>query len=203
MNSPLDYVSFRNEFNWDLCGWHVNRKDVTKWRNDEFWNFHATYSNVFFLKYKTETAKTVQRQLHILHNISKNRNFVTYRITFLLTCQPHKVPNKQVYSISILKKFPPSYSFIPLRQISPPKCLFRSKLCQMKHCSICLSSWNSRIWVAAFKSPRGSGRWRWKKHFGKKSKLWTRVIYWGVLTSKTLKRRNFHKYLYKSMFSFL
>ena len=31
-----------------LCGWHVNRKDVTKWRNDEFWNFHATYSNVFF-----------------------------------------------------------------------------------------------------------------------------------------------------------
>ena len=31
-----------------LCGWHVNRKDVTKWRNDKFWNFHATYSNVFF-----------------------------------------------------------------------------------------------------------------------------------------------------------
>ena len=25
---------------------------MTKWRNDEFWNFHATYSNVFFLKYK-------------------------------------------------------------------------------------------------------------------------------------------------------
>ena len=42
------------------------------WRNDEILNFHETY----FLKYKTETAKTVQRQLHILHNISKFRHFV-------------------------------------------------------------------------------------------------------------------------------
>ena len=40
---------------------------------DEITNFHEIY----FLKYKTETAKTVQRQLHILHNISKFRNFVT------------------------------------------------------------------------------------------------------------------------------
>ena len=55
-----------------LCLWHVNRNEVTKWRNDEFLNFHATY----FLKYKTESAKTVQRQLHILHNISKFRHFV-------------------------------------------------------------------------------------------------------------------------------
>ena len=36
---------------------------------------------MFFLKYKTETGKTVQRQLHILHNISKFRHFVTYQIT--------------------------------------------------------------------------------------------------------------------------
>ena len=60
------------------------------WRNDEILNFHETY----FLKYKTETAKTVQRQLHILHNISKFRHFVTYQITFLLTCQPQKWPNR-------------------------------------------------------------------------------------------------------------
>ena len=59
------------------------------WRNYEFSNFHETY----FLKYKTETAKTVQRQLHILHNISKIRNFVTYQITFLLKCQPQNRNN--------------------------------------------------------------------------------------------------------------
>ena len=47
---------------------------------------------MFFLKYKTETAKTVQRQLHILHNISKFCHFVT---SFLLTCQPHKMEISQ------------------------------------------------------------------------------------------------------------
>ena len=58
-----------------------------------FSNIHATYS-YFFSKYKTETAKTGQRQLlenkEILHNISKIGNFVTYQITFLMTCQQHK-----------------------------------------------------------------------------------------------------------------
>ena len=54
------------------------------WRNDEF---SRNLFQCFFLKYKTETAKTVQRQLHILHNISTFRHFVT---SFLLTCQPHK-----------------------------------------------------------------------------------------------------------------
>ena len=43
---------------------------------------------LFFFEVQTETAKTVQRQLHILHNISKFRHFVT---SFLLTCQPHKI----------------------------------------------------------------------------------------------------------------
>ena len=46
--------------------------------------------SMFFLKYKTETGKTVQRQLHILHNISKFRHFITYQITFLMTSQLHK-----------------------------------------------------------------------------------------------------------------
>ena len=48
------------------------------WRNYEFLNFHETY----FLKYKTETAKTVQRQLHILHNISSFRHFVISSLHF-------------------------------------------------------------------------------------------------------------------------
>ena len=59
-------------------------------RNDEMKNFGIYTKPIpmfFFLKYKTETVKTVQRQLHILHNISKFRHFVT---SFLLTCQPHK-----------------------------------------------------------------------------------------------------------------
>ena len=49
---------------------------------------------IFFSKYKTETAKTGERHLlenKILHDILKIRNFVTYQITFLMTCQQHKV----------------------------------------------------------------------------------------------------------------
>ena len=57
----------------DLCGWHVNRKDVTKWRILEF---SRNLFQCFFFEVQTETAKTVQRQLHILHNISKFRHFV-------------------------------------------------------------------------------------------------------------------------------
>ena len=50
-------------------------------------NIHATYSC-----YITETAKIGQKHLlenKILDNISEIHNFVTYQITFLLTCQPH------------------------------------------------------------------------------------------------------------------
>ena len=46
---------------------------MTKWQILEF---SRNLFQCFFLKYKTETAKTVQRQLHILHNISKFRHFV-------------------------------------------------------------------------------------------------------------------------------
>ena len=48
---------------------------------------------IFYSKYKTETAKTGQRQLlekKILHDILKIRNFVTYQITFFMSCQQHK-----------------------------------------------------------------------------------------------------------------
>ena len=40
---------------------------------------------IFFLKYKTETAKTGQRQLlgkKILHNISEIRNFITKNFSY-------------------------------------------------------------------------------------------------------------------------
>jgi len=40
---------------------------------------------IFFSKHKTETAKTGQRQLLILHNILKICNFVAYQITFFIT----------------------------------------------------------------------------------------------------------------------
>ena len=69
----LDVAEFQFLKSKHQCGWHVNRKDVTKWRILEF---SRNLFQCFFLKYKTETAKTVQRQLHILHNISSFRHFV-------------------------------------------------------------------------------------------------------------------------------
>ena len=44
----------------------------------------------FFLKYKTETAKQGRDSCLKKINVSEIHNFVTYQITFLLTCQPHK-----------------------------------------------------------------------------------------------------------------
>ena len=76
-------------------------------RIDKFSNIHATYS-YFFSKYKTETAKVEQRQLlekKILHNISKIRNFVTYQITFFMTCQQHKAQIICYRSNSISRDF--------------------------------------------------------------------------------------------------
>ena len=46
---------------------------MTKWRILEF---SRNLFQCFFFEVQTETAKTVQRQLHILHNISKFRHFV-------------------------------------------------------------------------------------------------------------------------------
>ena len=65
---------------------------------DEITNFEYSRNLflIFFWSTKlrlTETAKTGQRQLlekKVLHNISEIRNFVTYQITFPLTCHPHK-----------------------------------------------------------------------------------------------------------------
>ena len=88
----------KKDFNCDCCqksfGWSSNLQrhieivngssyvvgmSIEKmWRNDEMTNFGIFTQPIpmfFFLKYKTETAKTVQRQLHILHNISKFRHF--------------------------------------------------------------------------------------------------------------------------------
>ena len=46
---------------------------MTKWRILEF---SRNLFQCFFFEVQTETAKTVQRQLHILHNISKFHHFV-------------------------------------------------------------------------------------------------------------------------------
>ena len=64
------------QLRWDiflflnLCGWHVNRKDVTKWRNDEFWNFHATYSNVM-VAYRARLALAAVKAMS--QNLRGNR----------------------------------------------------------------------------------------------------------------------------------
>ena len=65
-------MSFRQGIKWRICVVGMSIETLfDMWRHDEILNFHETY----FLKYKTETAKTVQRQLHILHNISSFRQY--------------------------------------------------------------------------------------------------------------------------------
>ena len=66
---------------------------------DEITNFRIFMQliPIFFSEYNTDTAQTGQRQLlekKILHNISETRYFVTYQITLLMTCQPHKKKRK-------------------------------------------------------------------------------------------------------------
>ena len=95
-----NWISMKMIFFQILCLWHVNRNEVTKWRNDEFLNFHETY----FLKYKTETAKTVQRQLHILHNISSFRHFVISSLHFYWHAKDIKDRNSkyiQVFNLNV------------------------------------------------------------------------------------------------------
>ena len=68
MNSSICrlFWSFLHGFSSYVVGMSIEKM----WRNDEMTNF-----GIFF-EVQTETAKTVQRQLHILHNISKFHHFV-------------------------------------------------------------------------------------------------------------------------------
>ena len=68
-----------------LCLWHVNRNEVTKWRNDEMTKYYVICAAVSALSWLSQFCTSKNR----FRENSKIRNFVTYQITFLLTCQPH------------------------------------------------------------------------------------------------------------------
>ena len=70
-----------------LCGWHVNRKViwyVTKWRNFEI------LCNMCSCLCTVLAVSVLYFKKKIGIGCVKIRHFVTYQVTFLLTCQPQK-----------------------------------------------------------------------------------------------------------------
>ena len=83
------------------CGWHVIRKLLDMWQNYEFLKYYVIF--IFFkqLSLPCLAVSALYFKKHIWNRFreySKIRNFVTYQITFLLTCQPHK------YNKNLIKK---------------------------------------------------------------------------------------------------
>ena len=59
------------------------------WRNDEILKYYVICAAVSALSWLSQFCTSKNR----FRDNSKFRHFVTYQITFLLTCQPHKSPN--------------------------------------------------------------------------------------------------------------
>ena len=62
---------------------------MTKWRNDEILKYYVICAAVSALSWLSQFCTSKNR----FRENSKFRHFVTYQITFLLTCQPHKNQN--------------------------------------------------------------------------------------------------------------
>ena len=72
---------------------------MTKWRNDEILKYYVICAAVSALSWLSQFCTSKNR----FRENSKFRHFVTYQITFLLTCQPHN--NKKQHTLYILSDY--------------------------------------------------------------------------------------------------
>ena len=71
--------------NFNVVGMSIE-KLFDMWRNDEILKYYVTCAAVSALSWLSQFCTSKNR----FRENSKFRHFVTYQITFLLTCQPHK-----------------------------------------------------------------------------------------------------------------